>query len=549
MLNPHALCLQHIWIPTTAIILLLTIIFLIWSKHTRTLLWKDFWVVLPFVGKMAHWKKETEGTGDEVSRLPPDAGYVDRTLTQTAERALYNYYNDCLINTPARSDFLNAREYLKISGQNGRKPTSPFVWGFLCVLTVAEALFTAWLLAPLLSNEMTPTQALIGGPVIAFVLGVVAVLLTHGAGEDTFANSLLAKVRNSFKQNKGFRWSDGSKSSDFVQPVGYEDDQRMDSYMAPDARLAARIGATSITSMQPKRMRIIAAVAFVVLFAVGITAYRDYIFATQQDCNATTPFKESGRRLANYSTLFGPRDGTAARPLPTAVRKRVEKSRHRALSAICNDKRYRNDVGIMVLTLIFVFTQILGFFTGFKYSFFNTDAEEAYRITRGHSSYDDFLRAEVQPVTLRAQMRFHQLRSYLSSANPAYGAHMKPFDFMDAHLRQVAERARHAGSPPDAAQAMDAGAAAARPGLWESSANAAPSSTARAPAAVPLGTGDLEEIARAIIGVRDADQRRKTAAELIHRHGLTREQQGKLALIIQKIKDEQDIDPDLLKSL
>jgi hypothetical protein len=180
----------------------------------------------------------------------------------------------------------------------------------------------------------------------------------------------------------------------------------------------------------------------------------------------------------------------------------------------------------MILALIYVFTQLLGFLTGVKYSFFNKDAELAYRKTRGQLGYDDFLRVAVRPVAQRAQMRLGQLRSKLSSANPGYSDHMQPFDFMDAYHRSLAEHECKAVSQP----------VAGTPSL--------------ASQVTVLSAGSsLEKIARAIVGVQDLEQRRKTAAELIHSHGLTREQQGALALIIEKVKDEQDIDPDLLKSL
>ena len=374
MSNPLELFLQHIWITTAAITLLLAIIFLIWSKYTKTLLGKDFWVMLPVVGRMAEWKKMTEGTGDYASRLPTDAGYVERTLTVPAERALYDYYDDCLEKT-GRNDFLNAREYLKISGQNGRKPMSLFLWGILGALTVAEAFGTGLLLAPVLSSDITPRLALIAGTVIALVIAIVALLMTHGAGEDWVANTLLAKVRNSFKQNKGFRRSDGSKSSDFVQTVGPENEQGMDSNLEPDGRLAARIGATSIVSMQPRRMRIIAAAAFIVLFAIGTTAYRHYIFVTQQDCNATTPSGQGDSGSQNFSHLFGQNGGTATLRLPTPVARDAQNATQRAHRAICRDHSYAEDAAIMILALIYVFTQLLGFLTGVKYSFFNKDAE------------------------------------------------------------------------------------------------------------------------------------------------------------------------------
>src|ERR1700754_1023662 len=204
LMNP---LIEHAWATTLSLIALLGVIFVAWSKYTRSLLGKDFWVVMPLIGKMAGWKKMTEGTGEYVQQIPHDAGYVARTLTVPAEIALFHYYEDGLEKT-SRDAFLSAREYLKISAQNGRRPMSPLLWAILGVLTVAEAIGTGLLLAPLLSRDITPTLAMAAGTIIALVIAIVAVRFTHAAGEDMFANSLLAKVRSSFKQNQWLRRTD-----------------------------------------------------------------------------------------------------------------------------------------------------------------------------------------------------------------------------------------------------------------------------------------------------------------------------------------------------
>jgi hypothetical protein len=101
--------LEHLWTTVISLIALLGLVFLIWSKYTRSLLGKDFWVVMPFVGKMASWKNMTEGTGDYKQEVPHDAGYVARTLSVPAEVELFNYYEDGLEKT-TRESFINARE-------------------------------------------------------------------------------------------------------------------------------------------------------------------------------------------------------------------------------------------------------------------------------------------------------------------------------------------------------------------------------------------------------------------------------------------------------
>lgn len=541
--------IQHAWIATLSGIFLLGMIFLTWSKYTKSLLGKDFWVVLPIFGKMAQWRKMTEGTGEHVARMPADAGYAARTLVVPAEMALFNYYDDGLEKI-SRQAFLNAREYLKISGQNGRRPMSPVVWLILSVLTLAEALGTGLLLAPLLSKDITPEVVMFAGTAIALVIAIVALRFTHAAGEDLFANTLLAKVRSSFRQNKGFRRMDGTTYGDFVRPVGPEDNQDKDVDLEPVGRLAARIGATSMTSLQPRRMNIILASAFVVLFAIATTAYRHYIFVAQQDRSAAAPTTSIGSGSQGFQNMFAAHPSASSPPLPPAIQSQVTKSHDHAAAAIRQDHSMANDAGIMILALIYLFTQLLGFLTGYKYSFFNQDGELAYEKTLGQLGYDDFLRIAVRPVAQRFQLRFGQLRSKLSSANPSYGGHMNPFDFMTAYHESITEDEHHANS------GRDGGRATAQSAAPVSSGTAAPSPapSRSLPGAKPVELVavdgiNLEEVAKEIVAVEGSERRRQVASELIRRHGLNREQQTALAAIIQRLKQEPDIDPGLLDSL
>jgi hypothetical protein len=546
--------LEHTWMTVISIIALLGVVFLTWSKYTRSLLGKDFWVVMPLVGKMATWKNMTEGTGDYAIEVPHDAGYVARTLTVPAEVELFNYYEDGLEKT-SREAFLNAREYLKISSQNGRKPMSSALWVILGVLTVAEAIGTGLLLAPLLSKDITPTYAMAAGSAIALVIAIVAVRFTHAAGEDMFANTLLSKVRNSFKQNKGFRRGDGTKYGDFVKSVGPEDDQGTDIDLEPAARLAARIGATSMSSMQPRRMNIILAIVFIVLFAVGTTAYRHYAFNHDQDVAASAPGTAADGAPSNFQNMFA-QGGNTAQPMPDEVADAAKKSRQDAQDAVNQDSSMANDAGIMILALIYVFTQLLGLLTGYKYSFFNEDGEKAYRKTLGQLGYDDFLRVAVRPVAQRAQMRLGQLRAKLSSANPGYGDRMKPFDFMMAYHESLAEDERKAGAARafaaqrEAVQTPHALPPDAQPVRAEQT--APPVRTVTEAAATRPGNTDvpnLEDLARQISAVADKESRQRLAADLISQHRLDRENQRELVAAVKRLREQQSVDRDLLESL
>lgn len=436
---------QHIWIATASIIALLAIIFMVWSRYTNSLWGKDFWVTLPIVGRMSGWKSVAAGAADHDLRVSAGAGYVERTLVMPAERALYDYYDDCMEKT-SRAAFINAREYLKISGQSGRKPMSALLWIILGAWTLAGAFGIAPLLAPLLSTNVTPELALISAAATAFVTAIVALLIGRGAGEDWFANTLLAKARNGLEQSQGIRRSDDNKAGDFVREVGPQDDQERDANLEPNGRLAARIGATSMASMKPRRLRIIAAVVLILVLAINVAAYGHYAFR-----HANGAFDQGSSAASN--------------------------------------------AGIMILTLIYVFTPLFGFLTGAKYSFFDRNAQLAYQRTHGQLGYDDFLRVAIRPVAQRAQMRLGQLRAKLLSAHPGYGDHMKSFDFMQAYHESLAEYERTAQRAPAAGQTESPAPDVTR------------GASAAADSVIPSTGPDPEGLARPVVELKDSAQR------------------------------------------
>lgn len=542
-----AMILAHIWITVISGIALFAAIFLAWIKYT--LYGKDFWVAFPVVGKMSGWRQDPIGLGEHRPEVRPGATYVDRTLVVPAEKELYDYYVEVLGLEPiGANSFLNAREYLKISNQNGRKPMSMTLWGILGVLTVAEAVGTGLLLAPLLSNDITPAFAMATGTIIALVIAIIAVGITHGAGEDLFCNTLLSKVRNSYRHNGGFRKADGSKFGDFVQTVGPEDDQPKDADLEPAARLAARIGATDMSSMSPKRMKLIFAIAFIVLFGAFTTGYRHYLFNKQNDAaSSDTSIPADAGASANFQSMFSDSGNTA---LPDAVSGAVKKSEQIAQKAIKADTSIANDWGILILALIYVFTQLMGLLTGYKYSFFHKDGEKAYEKTRGELGYDDFLRHVIHPVAQRVQMRLSQLRAHLSHAYPAYRDNMQPFDFMTAYF-ELAERktVTKDGAAVTVSSVSPAAAPAIVPAPTPAPHIEAPAST-QAVAAVSQEP-DIDAIAANLLAIEDLGQRRSAMLDAIRKYGMKKEQQTALMTSIQRIRSERgpEIDPDLLNAL
>ncbi len=524
--------LSNLWLTLLLVVVALGTLFVIWSRYTHSLWGKDFWVWLPVFGKMAKWSKMTTGIDNPDTERSHAAGatHADSALTTPAERSLFQYYADGLKVASPRQ-FNNYREFLILSDQNGRKPMVFFLWVVLALLTVAEAIGTGLLIAPILSQDITPNMAVVVGSVIALAIAAIALMITHGAGEDLFRNGLLTQVRKTYDEQSGFFDRNGVrlKNLDRVPP---ENDQSIDAQNSSIARLAARIGATTKPSMANRYLRMVFAVVFIVVFGLGTTFYRHYMFNQEQDA-AHSGLNSAATAAPNYQSMFsGGGSGNAASgnlPLPDAVSSAAQQSQQQAQNAIQGDARKANDAGIIILTLIYVFTQVIGILTGYKYSFFNGDAEKAYHGTHGEMSYADYRSNVLDPVAQRAESRMEQLRANLARANPRFRDHAKRFSFIQAVTERIEEQPPTAPSSAPIAAVTSTVAPVTQDPPPLAVMPAAPTVTGTA---APL---DFHALATHILAQDKAAQRAAMEA-VFAQYGMTPEQKRQLADAIKSIK-------------
>ncbi|WP_123103489.1 hypothetical protein [Acidithiobacillus sulfuriphilus] len=412
-----------------AAVVLLSIVFLVWSSYTTSLLGKDFWVWLPFLGKMAKWSRGDERTGE----------HDDSPGTMIpVEKALYDYYKNGVPET-SRKSFDRYRKYLVLAKQSDRRPMSAWMWAILFGLTVAEAFGTGALIAPLISREITPDGALFIGAALAFVLAVVTLLFTHNAGHDLYHNSLVSHIAANFRQRGGFVVGGKDKAVEAISVISPDMDQDKDESNAPMTRLAARLGINTLGDAKKRYGNIVAATSLIVLAFVLSTWYRHDELNKHLDSEAVGMSAPSSASAAggtqSFQNMFSSSSASGAggdTPLPAAVAQAAQQSQKKATDAIISDKKSANDVGVVLLGVIYLFTQFLGVVTGYKYGFFGENAEQAYKETKGYPSYDTFLGHVVKPVSQRATMRMTTLRSNLSKMNPTYRPSI--FDFMEMYI-------------------------------------------------------------------------------------------------------------------
>ena len=263
---------QVIEMVVTAVVLF-SIIFLVWSSYTTSLLGKDFWVWLPFLGKMAKWSRGDERTGE--NNDSPET-FIP------VEKALYDYYKNGVPEI-TRKSFEQYRKYLVLAKQSDRKPMSGWMWVILFGLTVAEAFGTGALVAPLVSREITPDGALFIGSGVALVLAVITLFFTHNAGHDLYHNSLVSHVAANFRQRGGFMVGGQDKPVEAIGVISPDMDQDKDELNAPLTRLAARLGIIALGDAKKKYLSIVSATALILLSGRITCNDRSYRFHRHHD--------------------------------------------------------------------------------------------------------------------------------------------------------------------------------------------------------------------------------------------------------------------------
>ncbi len=373
--------------------------FMLWMKYTNDLWWTDFWVVFPFIGKMNKWKQD-------VHDLSTPSAWAYEGMP-AAERQLCSTYLDSSVKKhPIATEqiFHNAQEYLKITHQTGITPTSSWMWLLLIVLTVAEAAGTGLLIAPFVASEITGNQMIWIGYVIALVMAAGLLGLTHFAGSQ-------ANKHGTIRNHLG---NIGRAHDDLLtESIDCGNDQSKDEVIpGKDRAQTAKIRFSNrvLEGAHDRGSLVWVFVVLVVLSVLlsGITWMRVEgikIQMTKQTADQT----QTGTLSANP---FAGIPGMPGVSVPNSVNSDATAS-NKAVHTELNSEQFSQGLaGAIVLALIYLITQGLGFLHALKHSFVGT-GRKAYDLTRGETSYKSYESKYVMPWINKAQKRLEQLRTRL----------------------------------------------------------------------------------------------------------------------------------------
>lgn len=400
-----------------ALIAALLAIFFVWKRYTDDLWWTDFWVCLPLLGKMRRWKRQTHGIENPQSWS--DAGLPP------AEESLCSTYIDKLPKTDSEV-FARSVEYLKITHQNGRSPMSSVMMGALVLLTVAEAAGTGMLIAPFVASEITGNQMVWIGYVIATVMAAGLLGLTHAAGKEVYKWSAIRKAIGSVSETvEGYT---GEK-------INSGDDQSIDKHASAKVRFGSRV----LDGAHDRGSLFVPAIAVVLLLVLltGITWMR--IKGIQIDMTHRAADQASSGAGNPFASVPGL---GASMPLPDSV---VDASRatQTKVDAELNDELFSQGIaGAIVLAIIYLITQALGFFQAFSSTFIG-DGKNAYRQTHGHTSFQSYFAKGIKPALDRGNMRLTELRTHLGREVPKYREYVSKVSCHEFYNRRQHEEAGH----------------------------------------------------------------------------------------------------------
>jgi hypothetical protein len=377
-----------------------------WSFRERLRFWwMDCLYAVPFIGKLNGLSRDTSQSAK--------SGWL------IAEETLCADYKQH-INPLSESEFHKRTEYMRKSNDIGRSPMSGGMFFALGVLLAAEALGFSYLLGVWMAQEGSANLHTVMSFAISFVIATILAILTHNAGHQLYTRRLISGCEK--------EWRDMGQKTELVDGVVKLDaDQSVDDNKPTYTQTIARTGRDKGFGW------IAAAIIAVALICLGSTYMR------MQNLRANMIQDNVGSSEA--SNPFANGDG-----LPEDIAKPQEAADNKAKVEKMEAEKGEGYAAFIMLGAIFVFTQVVGAFTGFKYGFAAREGKAAYNSTLGCTTFEDYM-SIFEPRVHKAQSRLRNLQQLVAKRSESRAVHTKG-DFIEyqSRIRDEQAKFRRAGS-------------------------------------------------------------------------------------------------------
>ena len=308
----------------------------------------DIWADLPLIGTVARRSR------------------MRRPTTERANARLDELFHGYLLHMPTpieEEDFNRIRAYLFHACDSQSKPTPVMAWVLLFALICAESYAFSFLLGVSLSGDMSQNRADLVAVGIAFILGLVLLILAHMSGHQIRRTHELRSAHRHSIDTSGDWRADEKPIKDLTQRISLEDDQNLDEPQLEnyDSQRFINRAAKSVSDHGSYVMPVLFIIS-VILIGLGQFQLRNIM----ADAEALGPVN-SAPEWAN--ALF---------------------------------------------VLIFFMTQGLALMFGYKYGFMGQDSKRGYDIIDGRNDFHSYTQ-ERDPMVRRADESLSSLYSKMRS--------------------------------------------------------------------------------------------------------------------------------------
>ena len=352
--------------------------------------WTDFNVRMPWLGLIAR-----------------NANNVERGSNgwMLAEEKLCGAYKKYVSQLP-EDKFMQRIEYMKHAGDLGRSPMSMGLKVFLFVLVAAEGMGFSFLLSKVINSEASANLAEVLTYVITCVLAAVLAWITHAAGEQFYRTSLIRSCHKLYKETNGEQYAS--------TPIALTDDQTLDKDKPSYTRCLNRIIDKPTERGSYSWTWLLGIGVLLIFVGSSVMRYKHL----QSDLISKTQVMENS----------GGNPFASASALPAAVTEPQRAVDKKAQGEINEGDTTEGLWGIVILGVIFVVTQIVGFHAGYKHclagkqtytkpksnraSWWSSERDGAYVDTLGYSTYDSYWEV-MQPIKDIVNTRLKDLQHRL----------------------------------------------------------------------------------------------------------------------------------------
>lgn len=387
--------------------------------------WLNFWYSIPFVGKLARLSKDTTRSSNP--------GWL------RAEETLCSDYRKH-ITTTSEAEFRKRLTYMSKAQDLGRHPLPGWMVAVLAVLLVAEGLGFSYLLGTWMAREGSANVHTLLMLAIVFVICTIMLFLTHAAGHQLYRTGLIKRSDKEWRDN-------GQEGPLRTQEVKLDDDQVVDDSAPAFTQTVNRVGTHGSYVMV-----IITAIAVLAIASVSTWMRVNHL---NQEMIERTAVQGGSTGDGNPFASGNAPAATGNSAVPAELAKPQQEADMKAKAESLSNEKGEGLAAFIMLALIFVVTQIVGIYAGYKYGFAGKESAAAYRGTRGYATYDDYM-DRFEPMIQVGQAKLQTLQRNLSALGGNVRLSLnKTFDdfIRDAEARRRSRREATSGFGASVAKA------------------------------------------------------------------------------------------------